>query len=132
VERSTNRLIWLLERIKELWPEDEQAANMAIHHVIDLSSYLKHNANGVVDYQSWKRRGWRISTSAVEGTVNRLIGRRHCKAQHMCRSKRGAHLLLQVRCALLNDQFLGAFRRWHPEVGGRRLMLPCRWLPHYS
>jgi hypothetical protein len=55
----------------------------------------------------WNRL--RISTSAVEGTVNRLIGRRMCKSQHMCWSKRGAHPLLQVRCAVLNGDLLAAF-----------------------
>jgi hypothetical protein len=47
-----------------------------------------------------------ISTSPVEGTVNRLIGRRLGKAQHMCWTKREAHLLLKVRCAALNDELL--------------------------
>jgi hypothetical protein len=132
LERSIDQLIGLLECVERGWPDDERSARIAIFHVCDLSAYLRQNATGVVDYQSWKRRGWRISTSSVEATVNRLIGRRLCKSQHMCWSRRGAHLLLQVRCALLNDELLGAFRRWFPEVGGRRLMLPYRWLPHGS
>ena len=74
VAQSIDRLICLLERIAAGWPEDERSAKMAIFHVGDLSWYLEQNAAGVVDYQSWKRRGWRISTSAVEDTVNRLIG----------------------------------------------------------
>jgi len=47
-----------------------------------------------------------INAMAVEGTVNRLIGRRLGKGQHMCWTKRGAHLLLQVRCAVLNGELL--------------------------
>jgi hypothetical protein len=43
----------------------------------------------------WRKEGRRISTSGVEGTVNRLIGRRLGKGQHMCWTKRGAHLLLR-------------------------------------
>jgi hypothetical protein len=50
----------------------------------------------IICYREWRNADKRISTSAVEGTVNRLIGRRMCKYQHMCWSKRGAHLLLQV------------------------------------
>jgi hypothetical protein len=73
--------------------------------------------------------GKRISASDVEGTVNRLIGRRMCKSQYMCWSKRGAHLLLQVRCAVLNGDLLAGFRRWFPTVGERRIMLPWDWLP---
>jgi hypothetical protein len=70
--------------------------------------------------------------SAVEGTVNRLIGRRMCKGQHMCWSKRGAHLLLQVRCAALNGDLLAGFQRWFPSVATRRIMMPWDWLPHRS
>ena len=73
IAQSIDRLICLLERIAAGWPQDERSAKMAIFHVGDLSWYLEQNAAGVVGYQSWKRRGWRISTSAVEGTVNRLI-----------------------------------------------------------
>jgi hypothetical protein len=45
---------------------------------------------------------------------------------------RNGSAVVQVRCALLNDELLEAFRRWFPEAGGRRLMLPYRWLPHGS
>jgi hypothetical protein len=42
----------------------------------------------------------------------------HEKWQQMCWTKRGLHLLLQVRCALLNDELLPVFRGWRTEVGG--------------
>lgn len=38
-------------------------------------------------------------------------------------TKRGAHLLLQVRCAVFNGDLLAGFRRWFPAVGTRRIML---------
>ena len=81
---------------------------MAMGHLCDLKAYLQKNERGVINYREWRDAGRRISTSAVEGTVNRLIGRRMCKAQHMCWSKRGAHLLLQVRCATLNGDLLAS------------------------
>ncbi len=61
LERSIDQLIGLLECVERGWPADERSARMAIFHVCDLSAYLRQNATGVVDYQSWKRRGWRIS-----------------------------------------------------------------------
>jgi len=61
---------------------------MAIAHLCDLEAYLQKNASGIISYREWRNAGRRISTSAVEGTVNRLIGRRMCKSQHMCWSKR--------------------------------------------
>jgi hypothetical protein len=73
-----------------------------------------------------------INAMAVKGTVNRLIGRRLGKGQHMCWTKRGAHLLLQVRCAVLNGELLQRYQRWFPAVGTRQVGLPWHWLPHHS
>jgi hypothetical protein len=41
-----------------------------------------------------------IEPSAVEGTVNRLIGRRLGKGQHMCWTKRGAHFLWRMNASI--------------------------------
>jgi hypothetical protein len=41
----------------------------------------------------------RISDSTMEGTANFLVNRRMNKSQQMRWSRRGADLLLQVRCA---------------------------------
>jgi hypothetical protein len=126
---SFERLLWLLDRARDEMPGCERTASMAMGHLCDLEAYLQKNETGVVNYREWRNAGRSISTSAVEGTVNRLIGRRMCKAQHMCWSKRGAHLLLQVRCATLNDDLLAGFQRWFPSVGTRRVMIPWDWLP---
>ena len=131
-KESFDRLLRLLDRVRDELPDSERSAGMAIGHLCDLKAYLQKNESGVINYREWREAGRRISTSAVEGTVNRLIGRRMCKAQHMCWSKRGAHLLLQVRCAVLNGDLLAGFRRWFPSVGTRRIMMPWHWLPHCS
>jgi hypothetical protein len=126
---SFDRMLWLLDRVRDELPDSERSAEMAIGHLCDLEGYLQKNKSGVINYSAWRKAGRRISTSAVEGTVNRLIGRRMCKSQHMCWTKRGAHLLLQVRCAVLNGDLLAGFRRWYPNVGSRHIMLPWNWLP---
>jgi hypothetical protein len=128
-KRSFSSLVWLLDRIREEVPESEPSARMALAHLFDLEAYLQKNASGIISYREWRNAGKRISSSAVEGTVNRLIGRRMCKSQQMCWTKRGAHLLLQVRCAVLNGDLLAGFRRWFPTIGERRIMLPWYWLP---
>ena len=87
-------------------PDLDRSITMASGHLCDLAWYIRKNESGVINYGRWRREGRRISTSAVEGTVNRLIGRRLGKGQHMCWTKRGAHLLLQVRCAVLNGELL--------------------------
>jgi hypothetical protein len=113
-EESVDRLLELLDHAKEMLPNLDRSINMASGHLCDLAWYIRKNEPGVINYGRWRREGRRISTSAVEGTVNRLIGRRLGKGQHMCWNKRGAHLLLQVRCAVLNGELLERFQRWFP------------------
>jgi hypothetical protein len=132
IEESVDTMLTLLDRVAALSPDDSVAARLAAGHVVDLWGYLRANADGVINYQEWRRRGRRISSSGVEGTVNRLIGRRLGKGQQMCWTKRGAHLLLQVRCALLNGELLPVFRRWCTEVGGHTLGSPWHWRPQHS
>ena len=48
------------------------------------------------------RAGLRVGTSLTEGTANFLVNRRMAKSQQMRWSRRGADLLLQVRCAVYN------------------------------
>jgi hypothetical protein len=79
LERSIDQLIGLLECVERGWPADERSARMAIFHVCDLSAYLRQNATGVVDYQSWKRRGWRISLQHCARYV--VVGIQH-SARH--------------------------------------------------
>src|SRR5208282_4711614 len=51
------------------------------------------------------RAGLRVGTSLTEGTANFLVNRRMNKSQQMRWSRRGADLLLQVRCAVYNGGF---------------------------
>jgi len=132
IEESIQTLLALLDRVAVVSPDHSPAAGMAAGHVVDLWGHLRANADGVINYQAWKRLGRRISSSGVEGTVNRLIGRRLGKDQQMCWTKRGAHLLLQVRCAMLNSELLPVFRRWCGEVGGHTLGSCWLWRPQHS
>ena len=47
-----------------------------------------------------------------------LLGDRFVKKQQMSWSRRGAHLLLQVRTRVLNEELRGKFESWYPELGG--------------
>jgi hypothetical protein len=48
-----------------------------------------------------------ISTAFVESTVNQVISK-----QQMQWTPRGAHLLLQTRTKVLNNELEAVFRRW--------------------
>jgi hypothetical protein len=51
----------------------------------------------------------------VESTVNQVVSKRMVKKQQMQWTERGAHLLLQVRVQVLNDDWEDAFRGWYPD-----------------
>ena len=74
-------------------------------HAVD--KYLKGQATWLVNYAQRYRAGQRVGTSITEGTANFLVNRRMSKSQQMRWSRRGADLLLQVRCAVYNGT-LGA------------------------
>jgi hypothetical protein len=63
----------------------------------------------LVNYAKRYRAGLRVGTSMTEGTANFLVNQRINKAQQMRWSRRGADLLLQVRCAVYNGAFGSGF-----------------------
>jgi hypothetical protein len=77
-------------------------------------AYLRANAGRIPNYGERHRAGEAISTAFTESTVNQVISKRMVKKQQMRWTPRGAHLLLQIRTRVLNDQLAGDFHRWHP------------------
>ena len=65
----------------------------------EIDHYLTSQSAWLVNYADRHRAGLRVGTSITEGTANFLVNRRMNKAQQMRWSRRGADLLLQVRCA---------------------------------
>ena len=57
-----------------------------------------------------------ISTSFAESAINEVVSRRMVKKQQMRWTKKGAHLLLQVRVKTLNDELRSKFEDWHPGL----------------
>lgn len=55
-------------------------------------------------------------TGFVESTINQVVSKRFVKKQQMRWTERGAHLLLQVRTKVLNDQLRDTFEGWYPEM----------------
>jgi hypothetical protein len=51
----------------------------------------------------------------VESTINQVVSRRFVKKQQMQWTLRGAHLLLQTRTKVLNNELEAVFRRWYPQ-----------------
>jgi hypothetical protein len=67
-----------------------------------LNGYLSGQSDRLVNYAERHRAGLKVGTAITEGTANFLVNRRMNKSQQMRWSRRGADLLLQVRCAVYN------------------------------
>mgnify|MGYP007008283375 CR=1 FL=1 len=75
----------------------------------EIDRYLTSQSAWLVNYAERHRAGLRVGTSITEGTANFLVNRRMNKVQQMRWSRRGADLLLQVRCAVLNGKVTSDF-----------------------
>jgi len=92
----------------------------ALHEV---DRYLGGQSAWLVNYAERLRAGLRVGTSITEGTANFLVNRRMNKAQQMRWSRRGASLLLQVRCSVYNGTLRSEFGHQF-EVVADRGMIP--------
>jgi hypothetical protein len=80
-----------------------------------LDGYLTGQSDWLVNYAERHRAGLRVGTAITEGTANFLVNRRMNKHQQMRWSRRGADLLLQVRCAVYNGTLGSGFgQRFQP------------------
>ena len=91
-------------------------ARKLLKAVEEFYTYLESNRAFIPNYGERYRYGERISTGFVESTVNQVGSRRFCKKQQMQWTKRGAHLLLQMRVKTLNQELGAVFRRWYPDL----------------
>ena len=88
--------------------------------MIELRDYLRSNWNGLRNYGAERRQGRKISSALAESAMSHLVNQRMGKRQPMRWSAEGAHLLLQVRCAVLNKRLDSLFREWHPDFRNER------------
>jgi hypothetical protein len=47
--------------------------------------------------------------------INQVVSRRFLKKQRMAWTLRSAHLLLQTRTRVLNNELADTFRHWYPQ-----------------
>jgi len=116
--------LFLLREQCEFEFDEGRSLRLPLSKLMAVLNNLDANDRSLIDYHRWQQAGLRISTSFVESTINRLIGRRMCRGQQMRWSKRGAHCLLQVRAALLNKELNARMQRWYPWIGTRRVSWP--------
>lgn len=126
VFRADETLYDLLEDIADV-REEQRKAGLPSSVVLkkldraldEFATYVDNNAGAIVNYGERYRCGERISTGFVESAVNQVISKRFVKKQQMRWTPRGAHLLLQVRTQVLNDELRASFERWYPRFGAQ-------------
>jgi hypothetical protein len=84
-----------------------------LEKVEEFQSYIEKNANSIPNYGERYRCGERIASSFVESTVNQVVSKRFVKKQQMRWSKKGAHLLLQVRNLVINQELRQRIDSWY-------------------
>ena len=104
--------------IREPGGDHTQAAKA----VEEFSTYIERNGGFIPNYGERYRNGERISTGFVESAINQVVSKRMAKKQQMQWTQRGAHLLLQVRTRVLNEEWEDVFRRWYPDFRQQQSM----------
>lgn len=92
-------------------------------HIRDLRDYLVNNQTSLTNYAYAYRNGLRISSAPAESGMSHVVNQRMGKLQPMCWTAEGAHLLLQVRCAVLDGKLDALFREWYPRFRLKSLAL---------
>jgi hypothetical protein len=111
---------------KQVQSGSESAARM-LTYVRELETYIANNAPYMVNYGERYRNGERISTSFTESAINQVVSKRMVKRQQMQWTPEGAHLLLQVRIQVLNEDWVDTFRSWYPNF--RPIQTPDTAMP---
>jgi hypothetical protein len=106
-----------LESVKHLlWHGNaEEALERLGEGIGEFDTYIRNNQEFIPNFGERYRQGETISTAFVESTINQVVSRRFAKKQQMQWTLRGAHLLLQTRTKVLNNELEGVFGRWYPQ-----------------
>ena len=109
-----------LRRLESLgWDMDAKASPeeaKLLGKLEEFIGYLDNNRHFIVNYGDRYRHGEPIASGFVESAVNQVVSRRFVKRQQMAWRPRHAHNLLQIRTAVLNDQFRSHVERWYPSI----------------
>jgi hypothetical protein len=82
----------------------------------EFYTYIHNNRDFIPNYGERYRHGEMVSTAFVESTVNHVLSKRFVKKQQMRWTQAGAHLLLQVRLQVINQDWQSTFQRWYPGM----------------
>ena len=111
-----------LKRLRTLLPTLEREPVRKLRRALRaVDRYLRGQSAWLVNYAERHRAGLRVGTSLTEGTANFLVNKRMAKLQQMRWTRRGADLLLQVRCAVYNGALGSGFGQLFGPTPGSSL-----------
>lgn len=96
-------------------PKFTQRLEQLDYRLREFFAYLKSNDGATINYGKRYRTGKPISSAMAESAVNQVLNARMCKNQQMRWSPRGAHLLAQVRCAVINGDLKARLKKYTAE-----------------
>ena len=118
LEKAKDRMQGILLLCRVIVPETpgvvESLAQLD-YRTRELVEYVEANGGSTINYGARHRRGKPISTATAEFAVNQVLNHRMCKRQQMRWSPIGAHLLAQVRCAVINGDLVQRVARYEPR-----------------
>jgi len=115
VEEALERLANLLMDL-ELIRNHSAPAEKLTAGVAEFETYIRNNQESIPNYGERYRQGETISTAFVESTINQVVSRRFVKRQQMHWTLRGAHLVLQTRTKVLNNELEESVSAMVPTV----------------
>ncbi|MGO9794317.1 MAG: ISKra4 family transposase, partial [Solirubrobacteraceae bacterium] len=112
------RALQVIDDLKiDLDAEDPTPQERKLYKTLaEFGHYIDANTARIPNYGERYRCGEAISNAFVESAVNQIISKRMVKKQQMRWSPRGAHLLLQIRTQVINEDLHNTFRRWYPGL----------------
>lgn len=96
----------------------------------EITTYIENNSHLIPNYgERWRNKEY-VASSFVESTVNEVVSKRMAKKQQMQWSQEGAHYMLQVRTAAMNDDLPEYFERWYPGLKLEKNKRPSSLIPN--
>ena len=109
----------------ETLDDENPVLSNLLKHVSEFNTYIAQNRAFIPNYGDRYHYGEAISTAFAESTVNQVVSKRMVKKQQMRWTKKGAHLLLQVRTQVLNGDWRNTFCRWYPGMKTTEENIQC-------
>lgn len=106
--RSDSTIAELHDALQEEASPEVRKLARTLH---EFDHYIRTNQSSLPNYGDRYRNGEPISSALAESSMNQIISKRFVKKQQMRWTRRGAHLLSQIRTRVLDETLQDTFQR---------------------